>query len=96
MTTARKIVLVSKTGYDAAHNGLLRALLQRKIRLFCAVGRDCERWEEVMDELVVGPHGEGTWQVSTTSHPDETTMEVVDFAEMFQLDEPSTVQIIEI
>ncbi len=96
MTTAKKIVLVSKAGYDPSHDDLLRGLIARKIGLFCAVGVDCELWEDVMDELVVGPTGDYEWHVTTTSHPDETTAEVVEFAEMFYLDEPSDVEVIEV
>ena len=96
MANAKRIVLVSKTGYDASHDDLLRDLIARKIGLFCAVGHDCELWEEAMDELVVGPNGEDTWHVTTTSHPGETTAEVVDFAKMFHLDEPGDVEVIEV
>ena len=49
-----------------------------------------------MDELVVGPVGEYQWHVTTTSHPDETVADVVAFAESFHLDEPSTVEVIEV
>jgi hypothetical protein len=96
MATAKKIVLVSKTGYDASNNELLRGLIARRIGLFCAVGHECERWEEMMDELVVGPTGECVWHVTTTSHPGETTSEVIEFARAFRLDEPGDVEVIEV
>ena len=96
MNNAKKVVLVSRRGYDPSHDDLLRNLINRKIALFCAVGRQCELWEEVMDELVVGPVGEYQWHVTTTSHPDETDADVVAFAESFHLDEPSTVEVIEV
>lgn len=95
MPIAKKIVLVSTKGYDASHDDLLRVLIERRIHLFCAVGVDCELWENVMDELVVGHAGEYAWHVTTTSHPGETTAEVIAFAEMFHLDEPSDVEVIE-
>jgi len=96
MPTAKKVVWVSKSGYAAAHDGLLRSLIARKIELFCAVGCECELWEDVMDALVVGPTGEGTWHVTTTSHPGETVAQAVEFAEIFQLDEPTDIEIIEV
>lgn len=64
--------------------------------MFCAVGADCEVWEEVMDALVVGPDGRGEWHVTTTSHPDESLNDVVEFAQQWQLDEPSEVEIIKV
>ncbi len=57
---------------------LLRTLIARHIAWFFAVGEQCELWEEVMDELVVGPTGEYAWHVTTSSHPGETLDEGVD------------------
>ena len=96
MSDAKKIVLVSKSGYDKSHDVLLEALLARRIELFCVVGEQCALWEEVMDELVVGPYGDGKLDLVTTSHPDESVAEVVEFAESFTLEAPSTVEIIEV
>jgi len=96
MPIAKKVVLVSGRKYDASHDELLRELIERRIALFCVVGVDCERWEEAMDELVVGPHGEYTWHVTTTSHPGETLADVLEFAEMFHLDEPCEVEVIKV
>ena len=50
----RKVVLISETGYNREHDSLLSSFLDQKYELFCAVGKDCELWEEVMDELAVG------------------------------------------
>jgi hypothetical protein len=49
----KKIVLVSKSGYSPAHDALLCSLIDRKIELFCTVGKDCRKWEDVMDVLGV-------------------------------------------
>jgi len=96
MSTARKIVLVSNSGYDPSHDDLLRSFIDRKIELFCAVGRQCEVWEAIMDAVVVGPAGDFPWHVTTTSHPGETVADVVTFAESFSLDKPSEVEVIEV
>ena len=96
MNSAPKVVLVSKSGYSAQHDHLLLSLIDRRIKLFCVVGRDCQLWEEVMDELVVGPTGEGDLDLTTTSHTDESVEEVIAFAESWNLDERSGVQVIEI
>jgi hypothetical protein len=92
--SAKKIVLVSRQGYRLEHDDLLRGLIAQRIELFCVVGKDCNLWEEVMDELVVGPMGEGEWHVNTTSHPDESVDEVVVFARDFG--SPADVEVIEV
>ena len=96
MPNAKKVVLVSKGGYNTSHNDVLQSLIERRICLFCAVGKDCELWEDVMDELAVGPSGEYAWHVTTTSHPNESIEEVIEFAKLFHLDEPTSVEIIEV
>jgi hypothetical protein len=96
VSAARKIVLVSHGGYDVAHVAMLQSLIDRGALLFCAVGKDCELWEEVMDELVVGCDGESRSWMTTTSHPGESVEEVVEFATRWRLDEPSEVEIIEV
>jgi len=83
MKREKCIVVVSNTGYRDEHLKLLRNWLDQNIALFCAVGKDCEAWEEAMDNLCVklDVSGEkpGAFCV-TTSHPDETVEEVVEFA----------------
>ena len=96
MGIAKKVVLVSRSGYESSHDAMLQSLIDRRIELFCAVGEDCELWEEIMDELVVGPDGKGKWTVTTTSHPGESVAEVIEFASQFILDEPSEVEVIEV
>ena len=97
MAIARRVVLVSRRGYDSSHEALLSSLIDRPIELFCAVGKDCELWEEAMDELVVGPDGAGPRHVTTTSHPGESVEQVVEFASQWRLDDgPSDVELIEV
>jgi hypothetical protein len=96
MSDAKKIVLVSTRGYDPSHDHILRDLIARKIVLFCAVGVECALWEDVMDELVVGPTGDGEHHVTTTSHPGESLAEVVEFARSWAGDEPTLVEVIEV
>ena len=96
MSAARKIVLHATRGYEASDDALLRGLIDRRVELFCAVGVECELWEEVMDGLVVGPAGDYAWHVNTTSHPGESLPAVVEFAEQFAIDGSSEVEIIEL
>ncbi|RJG36912.1 hypothetical protein [Motilimonas pumila] len=90
-----KIVLISETGYSPEHDTFLYCLLKQQYELFCVVGKDCELWEEVMDELAVGD-GTNTWQITTTSHVDEGVENVVKFAESWPTKVPSGVRVVSI
>ncbi|MGE0754277.1 MAG: hypothetical protein AB7L92_03855 [Alphaproteobacteria bacterium] len=79
---ALKVVLVSNSGYDSSHDDILKKLVNRKIELFCAVGKDCQKWEDFMDELCVGD-GSDVQYITTTSHPDEPVNEVIEFARLW-------------
>lgn len=89
MNREKCIVVVSNSGYSDEQLGLLRGWLDEGIALFCVVGKDCEVWEEAMDYLCVNldVSGEkpGVFCV-TTSHPDETVEEVVEFASNWNSD----------
>ncbi|MEH6471968.1 MAG: hypothetical protein V7752_12035 [Halopseudomonas sp.] len=90
-----KFILISVTGYSADHNSLLTNLLDNGYELFCAVGKDCTHWEEVMDDLAVGD-GTNSRYITTTSHPEETISDVVEFAKMFSTSKESDVKIVHI
>lgn len=84
--TVKKVVLVSHGGYRPEHEALLGDLLQRRIEIFCAVGKDCRRWEDMMDAMAVGGDAEHAHFVLTTSHPDETVEQVVAFARLLHVE----------
>ncbi|BCE00919.1 DUF7684 family protein [Marinicellulosiphila megalodicopiae] len=77
-----KVVLISESGYDPKHDELLLTFLDDKVELFCAVGKDCEVWENVMDELAIGD-GIKSRYITTTCHPDESIEDVIEFANNF-------------
>jgi flavodoxin len=77
-----KVVLISESGYSKEHDELLISYLDQGYELFCVVGKQCELWEEIMDEIAVG-NGTNSRYITTTSHPDETEEEVIEFAKSF-------------
>ena len=96
---AKKVVLNSINGYSKEHDGLLRNLIDSKVLLFSAVGKDCALWHDIMDELFVGNGDiERDFFMITTWHNNETLDDVLAFAKAFHIDYPDneTVQIIEI
>lgn len=54
--------------------------------LVCVVGDDCQRVEDVIDELIVGDGSDETRSLITTSHPDESLKAVREFARGGTLD----------
>ena len=94
----KRVILHSKSGYSEIHDELLNSFIDKRILLFCAVGKDCELWHDVMDEHLVGDGVDRDFFMITTWHEDESLQEVRDFAEMFSLDEKDSgkVEVIEI
>jgi len=92
---AKKVVLHTHVAWDRSYEPLLQGLLDRGIRLLCAVGVDCEAWEEAMDWTCIGPDGESRGFVVTTSHVGESLADVVAFAEEFERDETIGVEVID-
>ncbi|MDP5138669.1 hypothetical protein ORJ04_22230 [Rheinheimera baltica] len=90
-----KFVLISESGYSKKHDKLLLNLLEQGYELFCAVGKDCEVWEEIMDELSVGD-GSNSRYITTTSHPEESIEDVIEFAKLFSINKESDVDVVRI
>lgn len=84
--SAKKVILHSISGYDSKHNALLNRLVDEKLLLFCAVGKDCELWHDIMDEIFVGDGEERDFFMITTWHTDETLGEVIEFAKDFDIE----------
>jgi hypothetical protein len=85
-TKAKKVVLFSKSDYSEKFDGLLNRLIDEKILLFCAVGKDCELWHDIMDELFVGFGEERDFLMMTTWHTDESLDNVVEFAKSYEIE----------
>lgn len=79
----KRVVLNSISGYDSKHDSLLQSLIDEKILLFCAVGKDCQIWHDVMDESYVANGVERDFDLLTTWHEDKTLQEVIEFAKDF-------------
>ena len=100
----KKVILHSQNGYDVKHDELLQRLISEKILLFCAIGRDCELWHDIMDEFdvmdelsVANDEGRDFFMI-TTWHEDESLDEVVKFAKSYDIEgiDNEQVRIIEV
>jgi len=83
---AQKVVLFSTSGYAEKHDALLNLLIDEKILLFCAAGKDCELWHDIMDELFVGFGEERDFFMMTTWHTDESLEDVIGFAKSYDIE----------
>ncbi len=93
---AKKVILATDEKYGPVHDELLKGLIERKIDLFCAVGKDCEKWEEALDWLCIGENGEEIGFVTTTSHPNESLEEVKAFAREWKTKGSNDIEVIKI
>ncbi|MCM5511644.1 hypothetical protein [Vibrio sp. SCSIO 43169] len=91
----KKVVLVAKSKYSPDSDDFLLKILTDGARLICIAGADCSTWEDAIDELAVGD-GSQVFDVTTTSHPNESELEVMEFARSFPLVGNSVVQIVRI
>lgn len=83
----KKVILHSTSEFDEKYDFLLKRLIDEKILLFCTVGKDCELFHDIMDELIVGDGAtELDFDMITTWHPDETIEEVIEFAKNFDIE----------
>lgn len=91
---AARVVLHSASGYSPKQDGLLRQLVVDRVEFVGVVGAECERIEDIIDELCVGPEGLGEHTILTSSHPGESLDEVVAFAKSLSLSGPGEVEVI--
>jgi hypothetical protein len=96
MTYEKKIILKCSTGYKPSLVPLIEAFLTDGVALVATIGTDCEKVEGIIDELVVGDGSNAGRFLTTTSHPDETLEEVIEFVESFSMPFPAQVQIVEL
>lgn len=82
----KKVVLQTTVDRDGTHDRFLESLITEGVQLLCVVGKDRERWHDVMDEIIVGEGSESRdHSIITTWHVDEALQEVVDFARNFEI-----------
>ncbi len=96
MAYARKIVLHCPNGYEMKLDALVEDFIRDEVIFVGVVGKDCSKVEDIIDELVVGT-GERDYSLLTSSHPNETVEEVVEFAKSLSLEfEGQEVQVVEL
>lgn len=96
MAYAKKVVLHCAAGYDKRLDDMVEDFIRDGVVFVGVVGKDCEKVEDIIDELVVGM-GDRDYDLLTSSHPGESIDEVVEFAESLRLElEGLEVQVVEL
>ena len=83
---AKRVILHAPPWNAPSLVAFVEDCLRDGVVLLAIVGADCERVEEVVDELVVGDASNSDRFVTTTSHPGESLCEVRRFASTWTLD----------
>ena len=96
MPYATKIVLHCPTGYKLALDQLVEDFLRDGVKFVGVVGGDCERVEDIVDELVVGDGSDQTRSLLTSSHAGQTVGEAIEFAHSLSGEYGGEVQVVEL
>ncbi len=95
MPYAPKVVLHCPAGYHVGLDALVEELLEGGVKLVAVVGHDCQRVEDIIDELVVGDGSKPDRFLLTSSHPGEGIAEAVAFANSLSGEYSGDVQVLE-
>lgn len=80
MAYAPRIVLRLPLSKAWAVTEFVEACLRDKVALIAIVGPGCAEMEDVIDDLIVGDGSADDRFIATSSHPDETMKDVLEFA----------------
>ncbi len=72
---------------------LVEEFIKAGVIFVAVVGKDCTKVEEIIDELVVGD-GSRAYDLLTSSHPNESVDEALEFARSLSLNFAGPVQLV--
>lgn len=88
MPHAPRIILHAPPWNSPSLEGFVEQCIRDEVVIVCVVGDDCQRVEDVIDELVVGDGSDRTRFLMTSSHPGASLEDVQEFAANYTLDVP--------
>jgi hypothetical protein len=77
------LIVDSRSIAEPRNFSLIEIIPLSQYDLICILGKDCTAWEEIIDEILVGPTGNQKPLPVTTSHPVDKMAEVLAFASTF-------------
>ena len=92
MAYSQKIILHAPPWNSPALEAFVEACIHDGVVLVCVIGSDCQRVEDIIDELVVGDGSDPTRFLTTTSHPDESLVKAFAGAWVVDVDPGASVQ----
>jgi hypothetical protein len=96
MPFANKVVLHCQTGHHMELDRMVEQFIADGVRLVGVVGGDCQRVEDIIDELVVGDGSDESRFILTSSHPDESLREALEFARSLSGEYSGEPQVVEL
>ena len=94
MPYGRKIVLHCPDGYQPQLDAMIEKFIEDGVVFVGVVGKDCAKIEDIVDEIVVGDGSSGRPFVLTSSHPDESLDDAVEFAASLTGEHAGEVQVV--
>jgi len=82
----RKIVLQLPLKEPSQLPEFVEQCLRDQVTLIAIIGDGCAAIEDEIDDLIVGDGSDETRFITTTSHPDESLEDVMEFAEFWTVD----------
>ena len=83
MGYAAKVVLHAPLKNSEALEPFVEDCLRDKVVLIAVVGEGCQEIETLIDEIIVGDGSDPERFIATTSHPEESIEDVMNFAKVF-------------
>lgn len=87
-------MLHSKSGYRPEMDALIERFIRDGVKFVGVVGGDCEKIEDIIDEMVVGDGSKENF-ILTSSHPGESLEEAIKFARSLSAEYAGEVQVVE-
>ena len=86
MPYAQRVILHAPPWNAQSLVDFVKDCIRDGVLLVCVIGNDCQKVEDVINELVVCNGSDVRRFINTTSHPDENLAEARDFAARWTLD----------
>ncbi len=90
----KRVVLVAPVKESRLLSLFVEKCLRDKVDLICVVGEGCAKIEDIIDELIVSDGSQKGRFIATTSHPDESLDEVIEFAKYYDTDKNLSVEVV--
>jgi hypothetical protein len=96
MPYARKVVLHCPRGYRMELEPLVEQFVRDGVKFVGVVGKDCATVEDHVDWIVLGEGSDGSRFILTSSHPDQSVTEALEFARSLTGEYEGEVQLVEL